>query len=51
MDGELTTGPVVTDGIYATCEICFAIVADPQAHTAWHESRGEVSNDANDQRT
>lgn len=35
------------DGIYATCGLCFAIVAAKTAHEAWHESRGETVNDAN----
>lgn len=37
-----------SDGIYATCGICFAIVAHDIGHEAWHASRGEVVQDAHD---
>lgn len=38
---------VVTDGIYTTCDICFAIVAHNEGHIAWHLSRNEGTTDAN----
>lgn len=41
---------VSTDGIYATCGFCFAIVANKSAHDAWHESRGEGATDADAER-
>lgn len=43
--------PPATDGIYTTCELCFAIVAHEAGHEAWHRSRGEAGSDANEERT
>lgn len=34
------------DGIYATCGVCFAVVAHEVGHMAWHESRGEEATSA-----
>lgn len=36
-------------GIYSECPICWAVVANAKAHEAWHGSRGEGMNDANDE--
>jgi hypothetical protein len=45
MSGADEATEVAADGIYATCGICFAIVAHESGHTAWHLSRGEVVSD------
>ncbi len=42
------TDAPLSDGIYSTCPVCFAIVADQAGHAAWHVSRGEVVPDAHD---
>lgn len=50
MDESLDVSPLVADGIYTTCGLCFAIVAHQQGHDAWHLSRGEAVNDADPER-